>query len=142
MTVDTQQVLFLSVPATCPLAVNAHFPIPEFWPVTLAAEFVGFLETDQLSAGGMEKIAIVGVMAVHAPSVFFIVFENDVFMEVYQFPALEIDLHICMAHRARINVLAQGRWWNLDIDLFFACCLLEYPVGSDSLVSSQKQETE
>ena len=106
MTVGAQQVLFLSVPATGPPSVNALFPIPEFWPVTLAAEFVGFLETDQLSAGGVEEIAIVGVMAVHAPAVSFIVFENDIIMEVFQYPALEIDLHICMAHRAREKVLA------------------------------------
>jgi hypothetical protein len=106
MTVGAQQVFLAPVPLAGPPAVNALFPIPEFWPVTLAAELVGFLETDQLSAGRMKHIAVFGVMAVYAPAVFLIVFEDDIIMEFFQFTALEVGLHIFMAHGARIIVLA------------------------------------
>ena len=106
MAVGAQQVFLTSVPFPSPSAVNALFPISEFRPMTLAAEFVGFLETDQLSAGCVEHISIVCVMAVHAPSVFLVVFEDDIIMEFFQFPALEVDFQIRMAHCAREKVLA------------------------------------
>ena len=106
MAVSAQQVFLASVPVTGPSAVNALFPIPEFWPMTLAAELVGFLETDQLSTGCMQHISVVGVMTGHAPTVFLIVSEHYIIMEFFQFPALDIDLHICMAHCAWEKILA------------------------------------
>jgi hypothetical protein len=54
----------------------------------------------------MQHISVVGVMAVHAPSVFLVVFEDDIIMEFFQLSALEVDLHIFMAHCAREKVLA------------------------------------
>jgi hypothetical protein len=106
MAVGTQQVLLLSVPRTGPSAVNAFFPIPQFGPMTLTTELVGFLERNQFSAGRVEHISVFGVMAVHTPTVFFIVFEDDIIMEFFQFTAFEVDLHILMTHGARIIVLA------------------------------------
>jgi hypothetical protein len=135
MAVGTQQVFLAPVPVTCPSAMNALFPIPEFRSVTLATELVGFVETDQLSAGCMQHISVVGVMAIHAPSIFFIVLEYDIVMEFFQFSALEVNFHICMTHCTREKILAQRRGRNLNINLLSSFCLLEYCVGGNGLVS-------
>jgi hypothetical protein len=96
MAVGAQQILLAAVPVTCPSAVNSLFPIPQFRPVTLAAEFVGFVEAYQFSACCVEHISIVCIMTVHAPSVFFVVPENDIIMKIFQFSTLIVDFYIRM----------------------------------------------
>ena len=104
MAVGAQKIFLLPVPLAGSSSVDAFLPIPEFRPMTLTAEFVGFLETDQLSARAVEHVAVVGVVAIHAPAVFLVVFENDVIMEFFQFPAFEIDFHVFVTHGAGIIV--------------------------------------
>ncbi len=73
MALDAQSVEFLSVPLTCPLAVNSRLPVPEDRSVALTAQKVGFFEAYKLAACQPEDIAVIRIVAVQAPAVCFIV---------------------------------------------------------------------
>ena len=90
MTVGTQKILLLSIPISSAPAVNASSPIPEFGTVALATQLVGFLEIDQFASSRVQHVSVIRVMAVYAPPVFLVVREDDVIMEIFQLPPLEV----------------------------------------------------
>ena len=75
---DAQQIAFGAVPVAGAAAVHAGPPVAIFFAVALAAEAVGFLERHALAAGQVQEVAVVGVVAIQAPAVGFVVLENDV----------------------------------------------------------------
>jgi hypothetical protein len=54
--------------------VDAQFPITQLGSVTLAAQYIRFSEIDEFSTSQVQLIAIIQVMTVKAPAVFFVVF--------------------------------------------------------------------
>jgi hypothetical protein len=137
--VGTQEVLLLSVPVAGPPAVNTRSPISQLGAMTLAAQLIGFLEIDQFPAGRVQHVPIVGVMTIHAPPIFFIVLENDIIMEIFQLPSLEVNIQVGMTFRTGKHILAEGGRRNLDIHLVFAGGLLSFFSRAGRLVAGHKQ---
>ena len=78
-----QEVLLLSIPTASSPPVNTRSPISQFGTMTLAAQLIGFFEIDQFPAGRVQHVSIICVMTIHAPSVFFIMFEDDIIMKIF-----------------------------------------------------------
>jgi hypothetical protein len=117
--VGAQKVFLLSVPVAGSPAVNTGSPIPQLGAMALAAQHIGFFKIDQFAAGRVQHVAIGSIMTIHTPSVFFIVFKDDIIMEIFELSSFEVWFHIGMTFCARENVFAEGRWRNLDVHLFF-----------------------
>jgi hypothetical protein len=138
--VGTQEVLLLPIPVAGSSAMNACSPIPQLEPMTLAAEFVGFSEIDQFAAGRVQHISIIGIVTIHAPPVFFIVFKDDIFVEFFQLSSLEVDFHVGMTSRTGENILAEGGRRDLDIHLLFRGGLLSFFSRAGHLIAHHKHE--
>ena len=88
---DTEKVTtLLSVPPSHSLSVDTRFPISEFGSMTLGAETIGFFERNGFTAGEAQHVAVLSVVTVQAPAIFFIMIEKDFFMEFLERPTLRI----------------------------------------------------
>ena len=95
--------------------MDAGFPVPQFGTVALAAQFIGFFEIQQPAVGQVQFVAVFGVVAVQAPAVFFVVFQYDVVVKLFQFPAFRVGFPVGMTFRAGKNVFAERRRRDLDV---------------------------
>ena len=106
---DTEQVALLPVPMAGSLAVETLFPVPERGSVALAAKPVGFRELDEPSVRQMQKVAILGVVAIEAPTVGLVMTKLDLFVRQRQLTSIAIHLVLrVVAFAAWEDVLAEG----------------------------------
>ena len=125
MTVSAEQILLFTVPVAGSLAVNTDFPVAELVAVTLATKSVGFSKWDHLSGNQTQRVAVVEVVTVQAPSLPFGMVEDDVVVHVDQFATLRVGLHLRMTVRAWENVF--GKWWRrYGVGFPFICAALVF----------------
>ena len=101
-------VLFLTVPAPGPFAVESVLPLPEDRAVALPAEVVGFFELDDLAVCESQGGPVVRVMAVKAPASRHVL-ENDVLMHHLEFAGGPVDRHVRMTLGTGEYPLGKGR---------------------------------
>ena len=104
----------MSVPIPGSPAMDSSPPIPVLLPVALSAEAIGLFEGDRLPAGQVEKVPVLGIMAVQTPTVFLVVMEHDVRVKPSQLSSNRVHGHHAVAIGARENAEGKGRRWNLD----------------------------
>ncbi len=114
VTVHAEQIAFLAVPFACAPAVNPRAPVAIFLAVALAAEPVRFFEGHAFPARQMKEVAIVRIVAVQAPAVFFVVLQHDVLVVLH---------HAARAIRLQVRVTegtgedALGEWRRRHVDV-------------------------
>ena len=110
---NTQKVLFLTVPPANPLAVHSRLPVAKVGAMALSAEAVGLGKTDQLTAGQPQFVAVRGAMTVQAPPVPGVVLKNDTRVLVFEFAPLGIILALGVTIGA--GIVTGKRWrWSLN----------------------------
>jgi len=117
MAVSTEEITLVSVPFSGSSAMNSSPPIPVFLPVTLPAQAIGLLEKDGLPAGQVEKVSVLGIVTIQAPTVFLVMMEHDIRVEPRQLPAGGIRGHHSMAVGTR--VYAEGKGGRRDLQNLF-----------------------
>ena len=95
VTVDAEAVLFFSVPHSCSLAMETGLPFTQYYAVTLTAEVVRFLEPNDRPIGESQRIPVIGIMAVKAPSAGHMV-EDDILMHPLELSRLSVYRHTLM----------------------------------------------
>ena len=90
---DTEQILFVPVPVTGALTVDADLPVTEFVTMTLAAQSVRLVKTDQFAGHQSQLVPIQQVMAICTPAFPFSVVKHYVGVKVGQSPPLRIRFH-------------------------------------------------
>ena len=78
--------------------------------MTLAAQFVRFVEPDQDPAYQAQVVPVGRVVAVEAPALFRTVIQDDVVVHVHEFTALHIGFQVGMTIRAGEDVVIGKRW--------------------------------
>jgi len=112
--VSAQQVGLVAVPVARAASVDPRTPVPQFLAVTLPAEAVGLLERYPLAAGEVEPVAVVGVVAVQAPAVFFVVLELNLGVHVRQNTPGPISFQIPVTLRTGEESLGEWRRRNFE----------------------------
>jgi len=103
--------------------------------MTLAAEPVGFVKIYRFSAGKVEPIPVLSIVAVKTPAALFTVIEHDIIMEFFELSSLEVDFHLPVTVRTGEYPLCKRRRRNLDIPLLSGGGLLGYAVVGRSLIT-------
>jgi hypothetical protein len=80
MAMGTQKISLGAIPVSSAAAMNAGAPIAILFAVALAAYPVRFFERHPFTAGQMQNIAIIRIMAIEAPAMRFVVLQNDIAM--------------------------------------------------------------
>ena len=93
MAVNTEQILFVPVPVTGTLAVNADLPVTELVTVALAAQSVRLVKTNQLAGYKSQFVPIQQVVAISTPALPFGMMKHYVGVKVCQSPPLRIRFH-------------------------------------------------
>src|SRR5579859_7939617 len=109
-----EQIALRAVPIAGAPSVDPGPPVAILLAMTLAAESVRFVERYALAAGQVQEIAVIGIVAVEAPAMSFVVLEHDVEMHHRQFAARAIGLLARMAVGTGKNAVGEWRRWNLD----------------------------
>ena len=115
--VGAEEIALAPVPVPGSAAVDPCSPIPVFLPVTLPAEAVGFLEGDGCSAGKMKVVSVLRIVAVQAPTVFFVMSQDDVRMKPRENPAFPVHGHHFVAVGTREDSRREG-WGRYFHPLF------------------------
>lgn len=105
-----QQILFLSIPGTGALAVFSRLPVPQFVSMALAAQPERLAKIHRSATGKPQYIALLGVMAVQAPAVLCVMFENNSLMFIYDMRSAIYLVVWLVALRAGENALGKRRW--------------------------------
>src|ERR1039458_8969236 len=103
MTVGAQQVSLRSVPVSRTASVHARAPVAQLLPMTLAADSVRLLERNTLTAGQVEEVAGVGIVAIQTPAMGLIVLQHDVGVHAFEIAPRAIDRHARVAIGAGKN---------------------------------------
>jgi hypothetical protein len=99
MTMSAQKVFLLPIPVACPSSMDTRSPISQLGAMALAAQLVGFLKINQFTAGRMQHVTIIGIVAVHAPPVFFVMLKINIIVEIFQLPSFGVGFHVGMTLR-------------------------------------------
>ncbi len=113
MAVYAKPVLFLAVPHTSPLAVQAGFPLAKYGAVALAAQVVRFIKTDQFAVRKPQFVPVIRIVAVETPAAGHVL-QRDVLMEL-QLSRVLVYGHALMALRARKDTGTERRRWNEEL---------------------------
>jgi hypothetical protein len=108
MAVGAEEIALVPVPIPGPAAVDAGPPVSVFLPVALPAKAVGLLEEDGLPAGPVKQVPVVGIVAVQAPTVFFVMPEHDVRVKPRQLSPRWVHRHQAVAIGAGVDPGGEG----------------------------------
>jgi hypothetical protein len=95
MTAYAKIVRFIAVPHAGPLPMQAGLPFPQYDPVALAAENVGFFKFDQFAVREPQFVPVVRIVAIEAPALGHVL-QNNVLM-VRQLSRFFVGRHALMA---------------------------------------------
>ena len=101
-------VLFLTVPAPGPFAVESVLPLPKDRAMALSAEVVGLLKLHNFAVSEPQCVPVVRVMAVKAPASRHML-ENDVLMHHLELAGGPVDRHAGMTLGTGEDPLGKGR---------------------------------
>jgi len=110
MAVGAEEIALVSVPIPASAAVDAGPPVPVFLPVALPAKAVGLLEENGFPAGQVKQIPVVGIVAVQAPTVFFVMPQHDVRVKPTQLSSRWVHGQHCVAIGAGVD--PRGKGWG------------------------------
>jgi hypothetical protein len=109
MAVNTEQVLFVSVPVSGPLAMYTYFPVTEFVTMALAAQPVRLGKVNQLTGNQPQLVTVNQVMAVSTPTLAFGMVQHNLGMIFGKCSPLRIWLHVGMALRTGEDSFGERR---------------------------------
>jgi hypothetical protein len=111
--VGAEEITLVTVPLSTSTSMDAGPPVPVLLPVTLTAETIGLLEGDELPAGQVEPVPVLGIVAVQAPAMLLVVAQHDLGMKG-QLPASRVGRDHLVAGRARIDPGGEGGRGNFE----------------------------
>jgi hypothetical protein len=144
MAMHAEAVKFLPIPFARSFPVHPGLPVTENGPMALSAEKIGFLKLYQSAINQSKPIPVIRIVAGKAPLLGPGVFELDILVEVYHFPAFQINLHLGVAFRTGEDPLREGGRRNKKLGdvgrpgCFLVNCVVTFGLGIVSRIGSSR----
>jgi len=114
--VNTEQVLFISVPITGALAMDTHLPVAELVAVALATQPIRLSKINQFTGDKSQFVTVYQVVAVGTPALAFGMMKHDLCVVLGQHPPLRIGFQVGMALVTGEDPLGKrGTWYRKSL---------------------------